>query len=107
MAPIQQTPAIVLELAASVPQLGPFPPRHIAWAERADAWVIVFEDGRKLVFPKTSLINPADGIDNHEARVHGAESATAGKALAQHKQQGKRKQVGMPSRPTSHPRRNP
>src|SRR5512146_446267 len=45
-------PAVVMALAASVEQLGPLPPRPIAWHEDAGGWVIVLEDGRKLRFSR-------------------------------------------------------
>ncbi len=49
-----QIPAAVAALAAAVPQLGPQPPRPIAWKEYPGEWVIVFEDGRKLRFVKAA-----------------------------------------------------
>ncbi len=46
----ERIPAVVLALAAAVPQLGPRAPRPIAWKEYSGEWVIVFEAGRKLRF---------------------------------------------------------
>lgn len=43
-------PAIVMALAARVPQHGPLPPQPVAWKEYPGEWVIAFEDGRKLHF---------------------------------------------------------
>ena len=49
-----EIPAIVTALASGVPQLGPLPPRPIAWKPTASGWVIIFEDGRKLTFENVS-----------------------------------------------------
>lgn len=59
----EHPPAVVLALAASLPQLGPLPPRPTAWREYPDRWVICLEDGRKLTFTKepapAQAVNPA------------------------------------------------
>ncbi len=54
MTPHDKIPAIVLALAAAVPQLGPLAPRPIAWKEYPGEWVVVFEDGRKLRFAEAA-----------------------------------------------------
>ena len=51
-------PAAVLALAATVPQAGPLPPHPIAWRETPDGWVVVFEDGRKMRFPREATAAP-------------------------------------------------
>lgn len=45
-------PAFLEALVAQQPQLGPNPPRIIAWREKDETFIVVLEDGRKLTFRK-------------------------------------------------------
>jgi hypothetical protein len=65
----RKIPLTVQALARLVPQLGPLPPHPFAWKEYADAWVIVFDDGRKLRFEKS----PAPSLPGCRAQ-HGQDT---------------------------------
>ncbi len=67
-------PAIVMALAACMPQHGPLPPQPVAWKEYPGEWVIAFEDGRKLRFVnsahpletvETSAVKEPEPAPNH------------------------------------------
>jgi hypothetical protein len=45
-------PEFLEQLVAQQPQLGPNPPRIIAWKEKDETVIVVLEDGRKLTFRK-------------------------------------------------------
>lgn len=85
--PNADAPLKVNALAAHVEQFGSCDVRPIAWRETETDVVIVFEDGRKLIFDQVEMyleapivdkITLADGVDD-------AESSLAGKALAARK----------------------
>lgn len=54
-------PAVVMALSRCVAQLGPLPPHPCAWKEYPNAWVVVFDDGRKIRFEKAACAEDARG----------------------------------------------